>query len=199
MFIRKISFLIFCIFLLFGCQQAADESLGANRTNTDERYYNVTQTNTADKELTTNTEIAEHLANLAAGVPSVNNASALVAGPYAVVAIDLDKDMERERVGTIKYSVSEALYHDPYGKTAVVIADADLTQRLNNMGNKIGQGYPVQGVVDELAAIVARYMPEFPVRHDQPAEPDKNKQIISDEENDELNKIQKEQSTDSEP
>src|SRR5699024_11699221 len=59
---------------------------------------------------------ADHLANVAGDVPNVKDATAVVAGPYAVVGIDVDKDLDRSRVGTIKYSVTEALQHDPYGK-----------------------------------------------------------------------------------
>src|SRR5699024_5508335 len=114
--------------------------------------------------------------------------------PYTVVAIDVDEDIDRTRVGTIKYSVSEALYHDPYGKTAIVIADADLMARINNMGDKMQQGYPVQGVVEELAAIVGRYMPEFPVRDDQPIEPDNNKDVLPEDDEQRLEDLEEEQS-----
>src|SRR5699024_5672262 len=98
------------------------------------------------------------------------------------------------RFGSIKYSVNEALHHDPYGKTAVVVADADVLERLRGMGDKINQGYPVQGVVDELAAIVGRYMPDFPINEDRPQETDQNKQIIPDDEEEHLDNKQKEQS-----
>lgn len=141
-----------------------------------------------------NTEIASHLANVASNVPSVDDAAAIVAGPYTVVGIDVNKDLDRSRVGTIKYSVSEALYHDPYGKTAIVVADGDVMERIRGMGDKIGQGHPVQGFVDELAAIVGRYMPEFPIMNNTPVEPDQNKEILSDEEQQKLDDIEGEQS-----
>lgn len=98
-----------------------------------------------------------------------------MAGPYAVVGIDVDKDLDRSRVGSIKYAVLEALQKDPYGKTAVVVADGDVVERIRSMSDKAGQGYPVQGFVDELSAIVGRYMPDFPINEDRPKERDQNK------------------------
>src|SRR5690625_3546091 len=117
-----------------------------------------------------NEQIAIHLANVASDIPNVNNATAIVAGPYAVVGIDVDGDLDRSRVGTIKYSVSEALQHDPYGKTAIVIADADLTERFQAMNKKMREGEPIQGIIDELAAIVGRYMPTLPLPEEQKEE-----------------------------
>jgi len=197
MYIRKIGFLVFCSLLLLGCQQDENAKLGQDEQAQNNRYQQVKQSSPQEEnEQLSNTEIANHLTDVASSVPDVNQASAIVAGPYTVVAINVDEDIDRSQVGTIKYAVSEALYHDPYGKTAVVIADADLTARLRGMGDKINQGYPVMGVVEELAAIVGRYMPEFPVNDDQPIEPDDNKEILSDDERKQLEEIEKEQSND---
>ena len=197
MYIRKIGFLVFCSLLLLGCQQDENAKLEQDEQVQNNRYQQVKQSSPqAEEENLSNTEIANHLTDVASRVPDVEQASAIVAGPYTVVAINVDEDIDRARVGTIKYAVSEALYHDPYGKTAVVIADADLTARLRGMGDKINQGYPVMGVIEELAAIVGRYMPEFPVNDDQPIEPDDNKEILSDDERNQLEEIEEEQSND---
>ncbi|HZW68829.1 MAG TPA: YhcN/YlaJ family sporulation lipoprotein [Pseudogracilibacillus sp.] len=131
----------------------------------------VEQTNQDNNmNMASNTEIANHLANVAKGVADVDQAVAIVAGPYAVVGIDIDEKAERQRVGTIKFSVSEALREDPYGKTAVIIADADASERLRKMNERIQAGEPIIGIVDELAEIVARFMPTFPV--EQPSNQD---------------------------
>lgn len=146
------------------------------------------QTSDRNEDLTNN-EIASHLANIASEVPDVENAVAIIAGPYAVVGIDVDEKTDRQRVGTIKFSVNEALQDDPYGKTAVVIADADATERLRNMKDQIQNGEPIQGVVDELAEIVGRLMPTFPVEERRPDEVDKEDGTIMEDgrENNELN------------
>ena len=147
-----------------------------------------------------NNEIATHLANIAADVPDVNDAVAIIAGPYAVVGIDIDEETDREQVGTIKYAVSEALKNDPYGKTAVVIADADMMQRLREMNTKMRQGHPVQGVTEELAEIVGRYMPTFPVDENRPEEPSDNEHRIDEHhDQEEIRDIRKEQSNQVEP
>lgn len=126
-----------------------------------------------EEELKTNDHIANHLARLASNVPDVKGATAVVAGPYAVVGIDVDAKLNRERVGTVKFSVNEALRDDPYGKTAVVIADADITKRLQNMKDRMDSGETVKAVVDELAEIVGRYMPVFPLEEESEKELEK--------------------------
>jgi len=195
MYLRLGVLIIACILLITGCQQNNEE----NNLSTEEpnnQYMQIDNTDQNGRDSLDNEQLATHLANVASNVPNVNNATAIVAGPYAVVGIDVDEHLDRSRVGTIKYSVTEALQHDPYGKTAVVIADGDITERIRLMGMKIRDGYPIQGIVDELSAIVGRYMPDFPINENQPTNPDQNKQIIPSEEKEELDQIEKEQSTD---
>lgn len=132
-----------------------------------QRTNNIEQTQHQSKDTMTNTDIASHLATIASEVPNVHDAAAIIAGPYAVVGIDIDENTERERVGTIKYTVTEALQHDPYGRTAVVIADGDIMTRIREMSNDLNGGHPVQGIVEELANIVSRYMPTVPPADNQ--------------------------------
>ena len=68
---------------------------------------------------------ADHLASLAASVPGVNDATAVVVGKYAIVGIDVKAKLDRTRVESIKYSVAESLKNDPDGANAVVVADVD--------------------------------------------------------------------------
>lgn len=179
--------------LLFtGCQKNSQSALPDHKT--DQKVEHVKNSSQHEQEKLSNRQIADHLSGVASNIPDVRQAYAVVAGPYAVVGIDVDKDLDRSRVGTIKYSVAEAMQHDPYGKTAVIVADGDVTQRLRNMSAKISQGYPVQGFVDELAAIVGRYMPETPVPHNRPQESDQNKKTIPEDEQKHLDDIQDEQS-----
>lgn len=143
-----------------------------------------------------NNEIASHLANIASDVPHVNDAVAIIAGPYAVVGIDIDEQAKRQEVGSIKYSVSEALRDDPYGKTAVVIADGDIVERLREMRAHIQDGEPASGIAEELAGIVSRYMPIFPVPDVQPKESTDDVEQLREEDENELRDIQKEQAND---
>lgn len=185
-------------FLLVACSQ--NNSPNNEIRNDDNTDIGVEQSSYEHNRQLTNNEIATHLANIASDVPDVNDAVAIIAGPYAVVGIDIDQETDREQVGTIKYAVTEALKHDPYGKTAVVIADGDIMQRLREMNNKIRQGYPVQGVAEELAEIVGRYMPTFPVKENRPKEESDNEHRMRENHNEEeIEQIRKDQSNQNKP
>lgn len=191
MYWRLYGLLFLSVFLIVGCQQK-DENSTPGKLDTKDRYAQMNysdQTKSLD-----NQQLATHLANIASDVPNVDDAIAIVAGPYAVVGIDVDKSLDRSRVGTIKFSVAEALQHDPYGKTAVVVADGDIMERIRLMSLKVKEGHPIQGIVDELSAIVGRYMPEIPVDEDRPSTEDQNKKILPENEKEQLDQIEKEQS-----
>lgn len=80
----------------------------------------------------------------------------------AVVGIDVDGKLERSRVGSIKYSVAEAIRKDPRGVKAFVTADMDISNRLNEMGRHISKGNPVSGFAAEMADIIGRIIPQLP-------------------------------------
>ena len=103
---------------------------------------------------------AKRLANIATRVPGVSRAVAIVVGPYTLVGIDVNKKLDRERVGTIKYSVAQALKKDPQGKNALVTADVDLVQRLREINQDLMKGKPIAGIMDELAEIAGRIAPQ---------------------------------------
>ncbi|HLR62250.1 MAG TPA: YhcN/YlaJ family sporulation lipoprotein [Lentibacillus sp.] len=187
-----LSFLSFT--LLIGCQQNQNEQSLPEEKDDNDRFIQVEDSDPVEQQDLTNNEIASHLANVASDVPDVQDAASVVAGPYAVVGIDVDKDLDRSRVGTVKYSVLEALQKDPYGKTAVVVADGDVVERIRTMGDKIAQGYPVQGFIDELSAIVGRYMPDFPINEDRPDEGDQNKESIPEDKEKQLDDVEEDQS-----
>ncbi len=184
--------LFICLALLLGaCQQTKEKSLLQEKPGTSEVKY-VSNADPSKLPKKSRKQVAKHLAKLAVDVPDVHDATAIVLGKYVAVGIDVDKDLDRSRVGVIKYSVAEAMRHDPYGKQAVVIADADGVERLRGIGQKISQGKPIQGVTDELSQIVARYMPEGPIN--DPPNTNTNQESIPKKENKQLDKINKNQS-----
>ncbi|MBD3859492.1 YhcN/YlaJ family sporulation lipoprotein [Bacillus sp. 28A-2] len=155
-------FMIHTIFLLGACQQqekpeALDKQNGRQHLV---RVSDSTKKNTGQAR--PSTDVAQHLVNVTEHVADVNDATAIVIGPYAVVGIDVKDDLDRSKVETIKYSVAKALKNDPEGANAVVVADPDTVSRLKEMGKEIQAGRPVSGIMDELAAIVGRVMPEMP-------------------------------------
>ncbi|GAB2543234.1 YhcN/YlaJ family sporulation lipoprotein [Gracilibacillus alcaliphilus] len=189
----KFLIIIFTACLLFGCQQNQQDSNQAQSIDP----YGVVQVKNADPSIPndqTSQEKAQYLANLASDVPNVNGATALITNRGVLVGIDVDKDLDQSKIGSIKYAVLEALEHDPEGSEAIVVADADLYQRMQDMGTKMQEGHPIEAISEELANITGRWMPEIPVK-DEPANPtDENKQIMDKQEEENLDKIQDEQS-----
>ncbi|MEH7747859.1 YhcN/YlaJ family sporulation lipoprotein [Neobacillus drentensis] len=110
----------------------------------------------------TGQEISKRLVKLATSIPNVKDATAVVIGRYAIVGIDVNAKIDRSQVGSIKYSVAESLKKDPYGAKSVVVADADTTQRLREIQEDINKGRPIQGIMEELADVAGRLMPEVP-------------------------------------
>lgn len=191
--LKRLILILLPVLLLIACQQGNNEDALPDEEASDP-YINVKNSGQSEQKELTNKQIANHLVGVADSVPDVNNSVAIVLGPYAVVGLNVDGNLDRNRVGTIKYSVLEALKKDPYGKTAVVVADGDVADRISEMNRKIQEGYPVQGVIEELAAIVGRYMPNFPVPENTPKNPDQNKEILPQNEKENLDDIQDEQS-----
>ncbi|MGC4375499.1 YhcN/YlaJ family sporulation lipoprotein [Fictibacillus sp. Mic-4] len=142
----------------------------------------------------TSPQVSKHLVQLVSGIPGVNDATAIVLGRYAVVGIDVDKNFDKSRVGSIKYTVAEALKKDPYGANAVVTADPDTVQRLKNMGRDIQKGRPVSGITKELAEIIGRLMPQVPpdLMAPNPSPTRTNDKQLSGKDDKQLKKIQKE-------
>ncbi|WP_368654694.1 YhcN/YlaJ family sporulation lipoprotein [Ornithinibacillus sp. 4-3] len=188
----KLKYIIFCILIITlftGCRADNEQQNSANEINQQQVRNNTERTT----DTGVNNEVANHLSKIASDVPNVNRANSIVIGPYAVVAIDVDGDLDRGRVGTIKYSVSEALQHDPNGKEAIIIADADLPDRFKAMKQKIDEGYPIRGIMDELAAIIGRYMPDYPIKEAPPPEDRDMPEDIPNDDQEKLNQIRNEQ------
>ncbi|WP_313428867.1 YhcN/YlaJ family sporulation lipoprotein [Siminovitchia terrae] len=159
---KKIAF-IFIILTLGACGQTNQ----AKRDNGNPSLQN-TRTETYQQDNTRNSdeERANYLAGLASDIPHVKNATAVVAGDYAIIGIDVDKDLDRSKVGSIKYSVAESIKHDPLGAGAVVVADPDINARLKEIKDDMSKGRPIQGIINELADITGRLMPELPPQED---------------------------------
>jgi YhcN/YlaJ family sporulation lipoprotein len=116
---------------------------------TPEPQYNKTTTNVANK-----------LEQIATQMPHVKSATAVAIGKYSIVGLDLENNLDRGQIGTVKYSVAEALHKDPVGAHALVTADVDLVQRLKNISRDIRQGKPVSSVLEEVASIAERITPQ---------------------------------------
>lgn len=187
---KGIFIIIFTIAIigLFGCQNNNDQNIQRN---------NVVDMNYTNEQHPDN--IAKHLVNVASSVPDVNDATAIVIGRYAIIGIDVNKDIDRSRVGTIKYTVGEALKDDPYGVNAIVTADTDITERIRKVQQDMQDGRPIQGILEEMSEIVNRLMPETPGRlfEEKNKQPEKtNNQQLNEKEERELKNEQEKQNLD---
>ena len=145
-------------FLLTGCS-FADHKENTHNSN---QLVNVKNSYIDKVDRKSGQEISKRLVELATSIPNVSDATAVVLGRYAIVGIDVNAKIDRSQVGTIKYSVAESLRKDPYGAKAIVVADADTNQRLREIQADIKKGRPLQGIMEELADVAGRLMPEVP-------------------------------------
>ncbi|MCA1029920.1 YhcN/YlaJ family sporulation lipoprotein [Bacillus timonensis] len=186
----------FAFFLLLG----AITGCGGDQKAIDEKKQELIHVkNTTEEKIQNKSgqEIAKHLVDLATSIKNVNDATAVVVGKYAVVGIDVNAKLDRSRVETIKYSVAESLQHDPFGANAVVVADPDTVERLRQMGKEIQDGRPITGILDELAQIVGRVMPDVPsdiIQNDNIEPTEQNKSQLNENEEQNLENKQDEQS-----
>ncbi len=180
------------LLLLGGCNVG-----NSNEANDGDRSL-VRVRNTVDEQVENKSgqEIARRIAEIANRVPNVHDATAIVVGKYAIVGIDVGANVDASRVGTIKYSVAEALQKDPYGANAIIIADPDLYTRVRNIGRQIDEGRPVQAFMNEIADIVGRVMPEVPsdLFETTPNPTEENDGQLNNQEERQLNEHQEKQS-----
>ena len=184
--------LIISLFLLFGCNNR-DDDVAQNQNN----IVNVKNSTIQNVDKQTGQQISKHLADLATSIPKVNDATAVVLGRFALVGIDVNQDLDRSEVGSIKYSVAESLKNDPHGARAIIIADPDINARLKEIGEDIQRGEPIEGIMNELADIAGRVIPEVPADIKDPVQTksvDDPKKTLNSNEKQNLEKTQQEQS-----
>ena len=194
---KKGFLLVAFLVLLTGCNNNADNNQQAQNRNDSPNVTNVKNSTIQEVDRKTGQDISERLVKLSTSVDNVNDATAVVIGKYAIVGIDVNKDLDRSEVGTIKYAVTESLKNDPDGANALVVADPDVTARLKEIGDDIKNGNPIQGIFNELSDITGRIIPEVPsdnINHDQSKDIKKSKEKLNNKEEKELNEDQDDQS-----
>lgn len=168
---RMYALLPLLVVLASGCSQTAKNG-AASSPLPNQNQIQVQQIAPPKLEIKDRQAVAERLENLAVSIPQVESAHCVIFGNTAVVGINVNPNVERSRLGTIKYSVAEALHKDPYGIHAIVTADMDLDQRLRNIRDNVKAGRPVAGFAEQMADIIGRVMPQLPRDvEDQPANP----------------------------
>ncbi|PLR97426.1 YhcN/YlaJ family sporulation lipoprotein [Bacillus sp. T33-2] len=188
---KKMMAALFSVVMIAGC--------GAQNDHNEARDKQVNVKNSTDRDVGRDEgqEVSRHLESLANGVHGVKDTTAVVLGPYAIVGINVDENLDRAETGSIKYSVAESLEEDPNGARAMVIADPDVAARLREITADIQDGRPVQGIMNELAEITGRLMPEVPADLDggNPGNsPEEPKQKINRQRGQQLERDQERQS-----
>ncbi|MEX3714325.1 YhcN/YlaJ family sporulation lipoprotein [Cytobacillus horneckiae] len=193
----KHAFFILALSVLLTACGTNNESLPPDNDKDAQHIVNVKNSTIDHQDRESGQQISQHLVKLASQVQHVNDATAVVIGDYAIVGIDIDANIERSEVGSIKYSVAESLKHDPHGANAMIIADPDLYARLQEIGEDIRTGQPIEGIMNELSDITGRLIPEIPADIVDPntkQETEAPKQQMNEAENKQLEKKQQEQS-----
>lgn len=178
---------------LAGCNNNNNNAQG----NEEQSLINVKNSNIENVDRKTGQEVSKRLVELATSIPDVNDATAVVLGRYAIVGIDVNSKIERSEVGSIKYAVAESLKNDPYGARAVVVADADTNARLREIQEDIENGRPIQGIMNELADVAGRLIPEVPADMINPNPknaPEEPKKKLPEQKDQQLEKEQEDQS-----
>ncbi|NRD78736.1 YhcN/YlaJ family sporulation lipoprotein [Bacillus sp. BRMEA1] len=191
---RKIYIAVTICLILAGCNTNTHNQIAGNDKQS---LTNVKNSYIHSVDRKTGQEISKRLVQLATSIPNVNDATAVVLGKYAIVGIDVNSKLDRSHVGSIKYSVAESLKKDPYGAYAVVVADADTTERLKEIQGDIKNGKPIRGIMEELADVAGRLMPEIPgdlITPSPQKAPDKQNHKLPANEEKQLKKEQEDQS-----
>lgn len=147
--------------LMTGCGQTLQNGASSSQ-DTKQNQIHVQQIAPNKQEIKDSKAVAERLEQLAVSIPGVQSAHCVVFGNTAVVGINVNPEMDRTKVGTVKYSVAEALRKDPHGANAVVTADMDLDHRLRVISDNIRSGRPVSGFAEQMSEIIGRMMPQLP-------------------------------------
>ncbi|WP_442857370.1 YhcN/YlaJ family sporulation lipoprotein [Bacillus sp. FJAT-42315] len=200
MIILKKIVILLTLFTLFGCAQKKEVGLETqdDRHNSQPYQVNVKNDQINEGQRLSIQQASNRLAKTAEDMPGVKNATAVAVGDYAIVGIDVDANLDRSEVGSIKYTVAEALKNQPYGANALVVADPDLYARLQEIRADINNGRPLQGLANELADIAGRTIPEIPGNLTETNDADKvteqPKTKLAPNEDRQLEKQQQEQS-----
>lgn len=160
--------MLLCL-LAAGCNTVARNETSPSPQN--DNRVRAQQTSPQPEKIRSSKQVAAHLEELARKVPGVKGAHCVVFNNKAVVGIDVAGNLDRSRVGTVKYAVAEAFHKDPYGIDAIVTADIDISHRLKEFGADMKRGRPIAGFGEEMADIIGRIIPQVP-RDVQPMKPE---------------------------
>jgi len=129
-------------------------NIDSNLNNTINREPNQTVPNNIT------TDQATRIANKIENLQEVKRAVVTITGNTALVGISTTDNIEGQMTNTLKDKIDKVVKQtDSTIKTVYVTANADLYERIENIGKGIREGRPLSGFAEEIEEIIRRIAP----------------------------------------
>ncbi|AOC90368.1 YhcN/YlaJ family sporulation lipoprotein [Bacillus sp. L381] len=129
---------------------------GATNMNTVNRHNQ----NTTDHNNNRNLRVADKAADKVTDLKEVKNATVIVAGNSAYVAVVLTNGQKGAIANHLKQKITDKVKSaDKHVRTVYVSANPDFVERMQGYGKRIKNGHPVSGLFDEFGQMVQRVFP----------------------------------------
>lgn len=166
---KKISILAvasLAIFSLMGCNNNQDEeAMNKDNNNGAENVVHEENNDTNDTDLDHNDqtrfEAAEEAADRVAELDEIDSANVIVADQTAYVAVVMSDGKNEEVTEDVENKIAEQVKSsDSAIQTVYVSANPDFVDQMKDYGQRIQEGDPVGGLVDEFSDMVRRVFPD---------------------------------------
>ncbi|MCP3762374.1 YhcN/YlaJ family sporulation lipoprotein [Domibacillus sp. A3M-37] len=166
---KKISILAaasLAIFSLMGCNNNQDEeATNKDNNNGAENVVHEENNDTNDTDLDNNDqtrfEAAEEAADRVAKLDEIDSANVIVADQTAYVAVVMSDGKNEEVTEDVENKIAEQVKSsDSAIQTVYVSANPDFVDQMKDYGQRIREGDPVGGLVDEFSDMVRRVFPD---------------------------------------
>ncbi|MET1031424.1 YhcN/YlaJ family sporulation lipoprotein [Domibacillus tundrae] len=166
---KKISILAaasLAIFSLMGCNNNQDEeATNKDNNNRAENVVHEENNDTNDTDLDNNDqtrfEAAEEAADRVAELDEIDSANVIVADQTAYVAVVMSDGKNEEVTEDVENKIAEQVKSsDSAIQTVYVSANPDFVDQMKDYGQRIQEGDPVGGLVDEFSDMVRRVFPD---------------------------------------
>ncbi len=151
-----------------GCQRPAkptpDNNVpNYNSPNTQVPNNNMNRNMNNDNNMNTDLSYrADTIANKVANLKEVNDCTVIISGNTAIVGVDMKNQVEGNLTTDLKKKIENTVRNaDKDIRNVTVTADADLFQRIQNIGRDIRGGKPISGFGEEIEEIIRRVTPSM--------------------------------------
>ncbi|NMA82321.1 MAG: YhcN/YlaJ family sporulation lipoprotein [Epulopiscium sp.] len=111
-------------------------------------------------EATQYTETAKKLATIIVEMPEVEKATVLITGNTALVGIGLTQELSNEELDMLKQEIQGKVQKQEGRIDFVSVTNAkELVEKMTMIAQDVSGGRPIQGLADEIGAILRRITP----------------------------------------